>query len=130
MKAIKFRNVTTEYGAPEDWNDLKTGHCDPLPVREFNINGVPAMESFWEPSADEIEQIKNGANISLVVIGTAHPPVSLRIAGSDECASEALSRIIREFIDVCDAGHLPSKQMLSDAQDELNYFKPTALTTK
>ena len=39
----------------------------------------PAMMSLWEPTPEEIERLNAGAPVSLLVIGTVHPPVSIGV---------------------------------------------------
>lgn len=41
----------------------------------------PAMQSKWEPSADELARLNSGAPVSLIIVGTSHPPV---IVGVDD----------------------------------------------
>lgn len=55
-----------------------------LPVRDVTVhctvNGlVPAMETAWHPTPDEIARIVAGAPVVLRVLGDEHPPVSLDV---------------------------------------------------
>ncbi len=56
-----------------------------LPLRDITTNDrvmtkdVPAMESSWILTPEEIEKIKNGAPIILRVLGTGHPPVYMYV---------------------------------------------------
>jgi len=56
-----------------------------LPVRyvlvRCAVNGlVPAMETAWHPTPDEIARIVAGAPVVLRVLGDEHPPVSVDVA--------------------------------------------------
>lgn len=42
-------------------------------------DGAPTISSTWELTAEEREKIAAGENVELVVFGSAHPPVLLRI---------------------------------------------------
>jgi hypothetical protein len=55
-----------------------------LPVRDVivrcTVNGlVPAMETAWHPTPDEIARIVVGAPVVLRVLGDEHPPVSVDV---------------------------------------------------
>lgn len=44
------------------------------------VNGlVPAMETAWHPTPDEIARIVAGAPVVLRVLGDQHPPVSVDV---------------------------------------------------
>lgn len=42
--------------------------------------GGPCIGSTWELTPEERASIAAGANVELVVFGTAHPPVALRLS--------------------------------------------------
>ena len=52
-----------------------------LPLRDVLIDcsvggpGVPAMESAWFPTPEELAAINAGAPVILRIMGTIHPPV-------------------------------------------------------
>lgn len=81
----RIPGATRYLGAPVGWEPEKDGHCAHLAVRDMPVNGgpgnpgVPAMHSVWEPTPDELERLKAGAPVYLIVIGSAHPPVSLSV---------------------------------------------------
>ena len=51
-----------------------------LCVRDFEYgDGTPAMMTGWELTPAEREKIAAGANIYLVLLGSAHPPVLLQV---------------------------------------------------
>lgn len=41
----------------------------------------PVKLSKWEPNADELDRLKSGACVTLMILGTSHPPV---LVGVDE----------------------------------------------
>lgn len=62
-------------GGTED-NDLWVTTYDEDDVDQ----GGPAIGSTWEPTDDERQAIADGANVELIVWGTGHPPVALRLS--------------------------------------------------
>lgn len=50
-----------------------------LPVLDTVVDGIPVMETLWEPLPDEIRRIVAGAPVKLRVQGTAHPPVMVEV---------------------------------------------------
>jgi len=42
------------------------------------------MESIWEPTPRELEELKNGGFIRLSIIGLIHPPVMLDVVPRSE----------------------------------------------
>lgn len=65
-------------GAPKGW-DQKALECGALPITQTEVDGMPAMVSFWRPDAAELEALQKGALVALWVIGEAHPPVSIGV---------------------------------------------------
>jgi hypothetical protein len=47
--------------------------------RTTDSDGDPVLSSCWTPTDDERLQIAAGANVELVVWGTGHPPVLMRV---------------------------------------------------
>jgi hypothetical protein len=79
------------YGAkiispPPDWEPGET-ICTPLYVEFKTISSgdvfLPTMKSIWVPSPEERAAIAAGANISLVIVGVAHPPVQMVLADTE-----------------------------------------------
>jgi hypothetical protein len=50
-----------------------------LAIVDEVIEGVQYMHSLWELTPKEQKQIEEGGRIILTIIGTAHPPVNLRV---------------------------------------------------
>jgi hypothetical protein len=68
MKAIEFEQQTLLLGPPKG---SERGTCGALPV----LVQDGAFQSFWKPTPEEIEALKAGGHIRLVVYGGGHPPV-------------------------------------------------------
>jgi hypothetical protein len=68
---------------PPDWEPGET-ICTPLYVEFKTISTgevfLPTMKSIWVPSPKEREALAAGANIALVIVGIAHPPVQITLA--------------------------------------------------
>ena len=55
-----------------------------LPIRDdvvqCSVDGpVPAMTTAWEPTPAELERIAAGAKVEVTILGTAHPPIDVRV---------------------------------------------------
>lgn len=62
-----------------------------LPVRDVVIDcnpggRVPAMETVWLPTPDELERLAAGASIKLIILGTQHPPVMMEVGQAPDPA--------------------------------------------
>lgn len=77
MDFVQHKSNTRVLGAPAGWDQDKLP-CGALPVTDVEITpGVPCVQSYWQPSADEIESLKEGGFIVLGVIGQTMPPVMM-----------------------------------------------------
>lgn len=76
MQPINFPEANARLAENQD-------EYETLPVLagEVEIDGTRyrAMQSKWEPSADELARLNSGASISLIVLGITHPPVMLLV---------------------------------------------------
>lgn len=75
MNPVKTKKTTTIFkldGGTEE-NDL------PVEVAEADGSEVKVFISTWEPSIKEREEIFLGKNVELIVWGTGHPPVEVRV---------------------------------------------------
>jgi hypothetical protein len=81
MIVALIENWTKVLGAPAGWTPETGGECLGLPIREQMNGDVPAMISEWRLTTDEVAAIVAGAPLHLSVLGTAHPPVSISVAG-------------------------------------------------
>lgn len=52
-------------------------NCHALEITDAHQNGMPVMVSAWEPTDEEIEAIKNGERVWLIIYGRSHPMVSI-----------------------------------------------------
>lgn len=58
-----------------------------LPVRDVvlneKVNGsdVPAMQTAWEPTPDELEALKAGGSVLITLLGTAPMPMLVSVEG-------------------------------------------------
>ncbi|WP_194720810.1 hypothetical protein [Noviherbaspirillum malthae] len=65
-------------GAPAGW-DQKQLPCSALPVTRTDWDGVPAVLSFWKPTAEELAALNAGGSVVLWVAGQTMPPVALTV---------------------------------------------------
>ena len=63
-------------GAPKG---VPIEECRALPILRASIDGIPVVQSFWQPDAIELEAIKAGHPVILTVWGHTHPPVLLQV---------------------------------------------------
>ena len=61
-------------GAPAGWDQAQLP-CDALAVTRTEVQGQPAIVSYWEPMPEEIALLQVGGKVALWVFGTGHPPV-------------------------------------------------------
>lgn len=87
MEIGRIKNATRVLGKSQGYYGL--------PIREIRINctvngpNTPAMETAWLPSVEEMRAMVAGAPIILRILGSAHPPVMLRVGDEPDSASEA-----------------------------------------
>ena len=79
MHVGRIQNATRTLSAPKDWNRDENGPCGGLPIRDEKTSAGMGMFSAWFPTPEEIERIKEGAPIYLIVLGSTHPPVDMRV---------------------------------------------------
>ena len=65
-------------GAPAGWDQAELP-VSALPITRVDVEGRPAIMSFWRPTPEEIAAIQAGALVSLMVLGSNMPPVSLTV---------------------------------------------------
>ena len=65
-------------GAPAGW-DQENVTCNALPITRTEWDGIPAIVSFWRPSAEELKALNEGQMIALWVAGLGMPPVALTV---------------------------------------------------
>lgn len=81
----KISGFTRVLGAPADWDEERDGWCGGLAIKDQPCeNGMNYMISAWEPNPDELERIKAGAPILLLIVGVVHPPVMLSVGAAPD----------------------------------------------
>ena len=48
-----------------------------LPITKTQVEGQPAVVSFWKPTPDELMTLNGGGVLSLLLIGEAMPTVAI-----------------------------------------------------
>ena len=79
MQRVQHPSNNDVLGAPAFW-DQKRLPCDALPITRTELDGMPAMISFWRPTDDELAMLNQGGLVALHVLGAGHPPVALAVA--------------------------------------------------
>lgn len=85
MNPIHFPEANIVYTKPEGWTD---DQCGSLSVHRMLIPREPTkgqeegrvdqvMISCWQPSDEEIEEIKEGKPVYLLITAAGQPPVAL-----------------------------------------------------
>lgn len=78
MNKIQHPSNNSVLGAPAGW-DQKILPCSALPITRTEVDGQPAVVSFWKPTPEELALLNQGQAIALWVIGGTMPPVSLTV---------------------------------------------------
>jgi len=78
MRYIQHPSNNFVLGAPKGW-DQKELPCGALPVTSLDVEGKPAMVSFWRPDAEELAALNAGGTVALWVYGTTHPVVAVGV---------------------------------------------------
>ena len=81
MTPVKTKVTTTPFGAPLDWDTVKRGECEQLPVAYSN--GV--WYSYWRLSWKERFLVLIGRPVRLAVLQyPGMPPVALEMSPKEE----------------------------------------------
>ncbi len=78
MNRTQHRSNNAVLGAPQGWSQDELP-CDALPITRTEVDGQPAVVSFWTPSKEELAQLNAGGLVALWVIGNTMPPVSVGV---------------------------------------------------
>lgn len=78
MNKTQHRSNNAVLGAPQGW-DQSTLPCDALSVTKQLWDGLPAVVSYWTPTAEELAALNAGALVALSVVGHTMPPVALHV---------------------------------------------------
>lgn len=65
-------------GAPAGWDRAEIP-CGALLITRREVDGRPAIVSFWKPTADELAMLNAGSSVALWVLGQTMPPVSMEV---------------------------------------------------
>lgn len=58
--------------------------CQTLEVTKTEVNGAEAFISFWLPTAEELEMLKQGQPVALIVYSNVHPMVWVAMGSKNE----------------------------------------------
>ena len=64
--------------APAGWDQAHL-LCTALQITRIDIEGMPAVVSYWKPSENELAMLAAGGSIALTVLGVTMPPVILAV---------------------------------------------------
>lgn len=78
MRKTQHPTNNAVLGAPAVW-DQGGLPCGALPITRTEVDGVPAVVSYWTPSAQELAALNAGKPVALWVVGQAMPPVALEV---------------------------------------------------
>lgn len=78
MNKTQHKSNNRVLGAPKDW-DQDDLPCDALPVTDVLLGGVPAVASYWRPTAEELKTLNNGGLVVLYVAARTMPPVAIGV---------------------------------------------------
>ena len=66
--------------APDGGNVVfRLGGCHDLPARMYEDNGIPVIETTWELTDAQMEQLMETKQISIAVIGKSIQPISVQV---------------------------------------------------
>ena len=81
MNKIQHPSNNGVLGAPAGWDQGELP-VNALPVTHTHVGDLPAVLSYWRPSAEELAVLNAGGSIALWVLGATMPPVNLSIEGA------------------------------------------------
>lgn len=81
MKKIQHPSNNGVLGAPAGWDQIEL-HCSALPITRTHVGDLPAVVSYWRPSAEELAVLSAGGSVALWVMGSTMPPVNLSVEGA------------------------------------------------
>jgi len=58
---------------------FKLDGCQDLPAKVYEEEGIPIIETVWELTDEQIEQIVKTKQISIAVIGKSIQPISVQV---------------------------------------------------
>ena len=78
MNKMQHRSNNAVLGAPAGW-DQEQLPCSALPVTRTELDGMPAVVSFWTPTPEELATLNAGGAVQLWIFGHTMPPVALAV---------------------------------------------------
>lgn len=78
MRKTQHPTNNAVLGAPTGWDQGELP-CGALPITRTEVDGVPAVVSYWTPSAQELAALNAGKPVALWVVGQTMPPVALEV---------------------------------------------------
>jgi hypothetical protein len=78
MNKMQHPSNNAVLGAPAGW-DQNQLPCSALPITRTEWDGMPAVVSFWKPTAEELAQLAAGGSVALWIVGQTMPPVALAV---------------------------------------------------
>ncbi len=78
MNRAQHSSNNAVLGAPKGWQQDELS-CDALPITRTDVDGKPAVVSFWRPSKAEVALIQAGGLIAVWAIGNTVPPMSVMV---------------------------------------------------
>ena len=76
MNRVQHSSNNAVLGAPAGWNQAELP-CGTLPITRTHVADLPAVVSYWRPSAEELAVMNAGGAVRLWVVGATMPPVML-----------------------------------------------------
>jgi len=78
MNKIQHPLNNAVLGAPVGWNQGELP-CSALPITRTHVGDLPAVVSYWRPTAEELAVLNAGGVLALWVLGATMPPVQLSV---------------------------------------------------
>ena len=82
MQKIQHPSNNGVLGAPAGW-DQKHIPCNALAITRTEVDGTPAIVSYWRPTAGELAMLNSGGAVALWVLGGGMPPVAVEVTAGD-----------------------------------------------
>lgn len=82
MNKTQHRSNNDVLGAPKG---VSIEQCEALPITRVHFpDGSEAVVSYWTPTEVELERLKAGKAVALVIWGRTHAPLWVGVDGDDE----------------------------------------------
>jgi hypothetical protein len=65
---------------PVNWEEEKNGQCGDLQIHDgWDDRGNPVMISAWKPTPEELDKLRQGKPVMLMIHGRNHPVVAVYV---------------------------------------------------